>query len=53
MAIQSDATDLASIEQEWERKIALRQRRMEAALASFAGPLAEVEFAAAGTDWRG
>lgn len=53
MAIQSDAVDLAWIEREWERKIALRQARMEAALARFAGPLAEVDFAALEADWRG
>ena len=32
MAIQSDAADLAWIEQEVERKIAMRQDRMESAL---------------------
>lgn len=52
MAIQSDAVDLAWIAREWSRKIALRHARMEAALAGFCGPVAEVDFAALEADWR-
>lgn len=52
MAIQSDSVDLEWIEAEWDRKIALRQERMEATLGSFAGPCAEVDFAALDADWR-
>ena len=37
----------------FDRKLALREARMEAALAGFKGPLAEVEFTALTHDWRG
>ena len=53
MAFQSDAVDLATIEQEWQRKLALREARLEAALERFAGPLVQVDFDALGADWRG
>lgn len=53
MAYQSDHVSLEEIEREWRRKLALREARMEAALASYRGPLAEVEFAALGADWEG
>ena len=53
MAIQSDVVDYAWIESEAARKIALREERMEEALADFSGPLACVEFAALDTDWEG
>ena len=52
MAFQSDHADLARIEREWERKLALRQERMEAALEDFGGPLARVDFEALNKDWR-
>ena len=52
ITIQSDAVDTGWIEREWERKITLRRERMEAALAQFAGPLAEVDFDALGHDWQ-
>ena len=52
MAIQCDAVDLSRIEAEWRRKIALRQERIEAALADFAGPVAEIDFGRLGVDWR-
>ena len=52
MVIQSDHVDLAWIEREWQRKIALRENRMEAALASFTGPVAEIDFDRLGDDWR-
>ena len=53
MAYQSDRADLAGIEAEWRRKLALREERMIAALAGFTGPVAEVEFDALGADWEG
>jgi hypothetical protein len=52
MTIQSDAVDLAWIEAEVARKIALRQARMDAAIARFSGPLAQVDFAALDGDWE-
>jgi len=53
MTMQSDAVDLAWIEDECRRKLALREARMDAALADFSGPLAEVDFAALDADWAG
>jgi hypothetical protein len=53
MAYQTDRASLAEIEREWERKLALREQRMTAALAEFRGPLAEVEFTELNRDWRG
>lgn len=52
MTIQSDHVDYDWIEREAARKIALRERRMEAALAQFGGPLAMVEFDALDADWQ-
>lgn len=52
-AFQSDQLSLADIEAEWRRKIALREARVEAALAQWAGPVACVDFAALSADWRG
>ena len=52
MAMQSDAVDYAWIEAEVARKIALRQQRMDDALAAFDGPLAVVEFDALNADWE-
>lgn len=52
MAFQSDHAELAAIEAEWRRKLALREARLDAALARFAGPLVEVDFEALGADWR-
>ena len=52
MAIQSDAVDLAWIEQEVERKIAMRQDRMESALGAFPGLQTEVSFDALNADWE-
>ena len=51
MTMQSDAVDLAWIERECARKLALREARMDAALAGFGGPMAEVDFAALDADW--
>ncbi len=53
MAMQSDAADLAWIEAECRRKIALREARMDAALKEFAGPVAEVTFPQLDRDWEG
>ncbi len=53
MAIQSDHVDFDWIEGETERKIALRQHRMDNALANFVGPLAVVDFEALNGDWEG
>ncbi len=53
MAMQSDAADLAWIDAECRRKIALREARMDAALAHFAGPLAEIGYAQLDRDWEG
>lgn len=52
-ASQSDNASLEEIECEWERKIALRDARMESALANFTGPLAEVDFDDLDRDWEG
>lgn len=52
MAIQSDTADLEWIEREWRRKLALRQARLEQALAGFAGPVAELDFDALNADWE-
>lgn len=53
MTIQSDTVDLAWIESECRRKLALREARMDAALADFTGPLAQLDFAALDGDWAG
>ena len=52
MTIQSDRVDLSWIAGECRRKVALRAARMDHALARFAGPVAEVEFAALDADWE-
>lgn len=52
MAVQSDTCDLARIEELWWHKIALREGRMAARLASWAGPIARMEFSALGEDWE-
>ncbi|MBH5323131.1 sulfotransferase family protein [Aurantiacibacter sediminis] len=53
MTMQSDAVDMEWIENEVSRKIALRDNRMEAALAESSGPRAHVDFDALGGDWEG
>ena len=53
MTIQCDNVDLGWIEQEWRRKIALREERLEQGLARFTGPVARVDFAALEADWEG
>lgn len=52
MAIQSDACDLAGIEAEWRRKLALREARVEQALSGWDGPLSRLRFAALNSDWE-
>lgn len=52
MTIQSDNADMAWIETEMARKIALRQSRMDIAMESFSGPLSVVDFDALGADWE-
>lgn len=53
MTIQSDNADFGWIKAECQRKIALREARMTAALNNFSGPLAHVDFAALDEDWEG
>lgn len=50
MTIQSDTVDLDWVEAEWRRKLALRQSRLDAALAAFGGPIAAVDFDRLGAD---
>lgn len=52
IAFQSERHDLAALEREWARKIALREGRMEAALAQPGAAVAEIDFAALGEDWE-
>lgn len=52
MAFQTDTASLAAIEAEWRRKLALREARVEAALAHWHGPVARVDYAALNADWR-
>ena len=51
MAIQSDAADIAWIEVECRRKIALREARMDAALGGFTGRLGEIAYSQLEHDW--
>lgn len=53
MAIQSDSAEMGWIEGEVARKLALREARMDEALACFDGKLAEVDFAELDADWQG
>ena len=52
MAMQSDNADLARIEKECRRKIALRAMRTGKALEEFGGPVAEVDFEQMGQNWE-
>jgi len=52
MAMQSDEIGLDWIEEECRRKVALREERVQQALADFRGPLAQVEFAELDGDWE-
>ena len=51
--IQSDSVDLETVRRDCTRKIALREARMDEALASFDGPVVHVDFAEIGRDWEG
>lgn len=53
MTIQSDVVEMDWLAAESRRKIALRQARIDQALAHFSGPLARVDFAALDEDWEG
>lgn len=53
MAFQSDRHDLAALENEWARKMKLRDQRMDEALSAFDGTTADVRFTELGCDWRG
>jgi len=52
MAPQSTRRDLSAITAEWQRKLALRQQRIERALAGFAGQVAHVDFDRLNADWE-
>jgi len=52
MAVQSDSCEIETIRANWKRKIALREERRSAALASWQGPLAQIDFAAMNEDWE-
>ena len=52
MTIQSDAVELPWIEAECRRKLALRSERMEAFIARWQGPIAQLQFDALGADWE-
>ncbi|MBO6767775.1 MAG: sulfotransferase [Erythrobacter sp.] len=52
MAFQSDHSELPRIEAEWRRKLAMRDSRIDAALADFDGPVAYVDFDALGRNWE-
>ena len=52
MALQTDAAEEVALRAEWQRKIALREERADAALRTFGGRVAEVDFAALGEDWQ-
>ena len=52
MAIQSDGCDLSAIEARWRHKIALREKRMAAALNGWNGPVVRLHFDALNADWE-
>jgi hypothetical protein len=52
MAIQSDSCDIATIEALWRHKIALREDRMQAALAGWHGAVARLGFDDLNADWQ-
>lgn len=53
MAVQSATCDLAWIEEQWRRKMALREQRIAAALDDWRGPVTKLDFAEIETDWEG
>lgn len=52
MTVQSDSCDLAAIEVEWHRKIALREERREEALRDWSGPITRLTFDELTADWE-
>lgn len=52
MTIQCDSCDLDWIENEWRRKLALREARMTAALDHWTGPVVRLDFDALNADWE-
>lgn len=52
MAVQSTDCDLAWIETEWRRKLALREQRVAEALAGWNGAVAKLDFAELDEDWE-
>ncbi|MEM6266356.1 MAG: sulfotransferase [Pseudomonadota bacterium] len=52
MAIQSDNCKLAEIEALWQHKIALREKRIGAALNGWSGPITRLRFDDLNTDWE-
>ncbi|MEM1197042.1 MAG: sulfotransferase [Pseudomonadota bacterium] len=52
MAVQSDTCELATIEAEWRRKIDMREKRREAALKNWQGPLTRLSFEELNVDWQ-
>jgi len=50
--MQSDSADLGRLTAEWQRKLALRQQRIECALGTFEGRVAHVDFARLNADWE-
>jgi len=52
MTIQSDNVDIAWIETECRRKLALRSERMASFIGTWNGPIAHLHFDALGEDWE-
>lgn len=50
--MQSDSANLGRLTAEWQRKLALRQQRIEHALRTFEGRVAHVDFARLNADWE-
>jgi hypothetical protein len=53
MAVQSDSCDMAAITARWQHKIALREKRIAAALSGWQGPVARLTFDEINADWEG
>ena len=52
MAAQSDHANIDRIRNEWRRKLALREQRLDKALSQFEGTEATVSFDALNADWK-
>ena len=52
MAYQTEHAELAAIEAEWTRKLAMREARVGDALAEFTGPVVRVAYDALHADWE-